>query len=66
MLVYSLFYLTPSSCTLLGATTPGQSGPVSNGNEGVLHIPQISRAGASPSDSLVSYPGYKILALNKP
>ena len=44
--------------TLSGATTPGQSGPGSNGNEGVLCIPQISsNTGASPSDCLVSYPG---------
>ena len=28
--------------TLSGATTPGQSGPGSDGNEGVLHIPQSS------------------------
>ncbi len=26
--------------TLSSATTPGDSGPGSNGNEGVLHIPQ--------------------------
>ena len=39
-----------------GATTPGQSGPGSNGNEGVLRIPQSSStAGTSPSDCLVSY-----------
>ena len=25
---------------LSGATTPGQSGPGSDGNEGVLHIPK--------------------------
>ena len=44
---------------LSGATTPGQSGPGSDGNEGVLHIPQIfSTAGTSPSDCLVSYPGH--------
>ena len=49
-----LFYLT-----LSGATTLGQSGPGSNGNEGVLRIPQISStAGTSPSDCLVSYPGH--------
>ena len=41
--------------TLSGATTAGQSGYESNGNERVLHIPQISKAGASPSDCLVSY-----------
>ena len=36
----------------------GQSGPGSNGNEGVLYIPQISRAGALSSDGLMSYLGY--------
>ena len=42
---------------LLGASTPGQSGPGSDGNEMVLRIPQNSGiAEASPSDSLVSYP----------
>ena len=44
---------------LLGTTIPGQSGPWSNGNEGVLSIPQSSSiTGTSPSDCLVSYPGY--------
>ena len=43
--------------TLSGATTPGQSGPGRNGNEGIVHIPQISQAGALPSDGLMSYPG---------
>ena len=34
-------------------TTPGQNGPGSNGNEGVLHIPiSSSITGASPSDCL--------------
>ena len=38
-----------------GATIPGQSGPGSNGNEGVFRIPQNSRiTGASLSDCLVS------------
>ena len=46
---------------LSGATTPGQSGPGSDGNEGVLRIPQISStAGTSPSDCLVSYPGHSL------
>ena len=40
------------------ATTPGQSGPGNNGNEGVLHIPQNSKTGASPSNGLMSYPGH--------
>ena len=45
--------------TLSGATTLTQSGPGSNGNEGVLHIPQRSWiTGASPSNCLVSYPYY--------
>ena len=45
--------------TLSGATTPGQSGPQSNANEGVLCIPQSSSIiGASPSDCLVPYPGH--------
>ena len=37
--------------TLSDATTLGQSGPGSDGNEGVLPIPQsCSITGASPSD----------------
>ena len=39
-------------------TTPGQSRPRNNVSEGVLHIFQISKAGASPSDDLMSYPGH--------
>ena len=42
---------------LSGATTPGQNGPGGNGNEGAFHFHQSSRAGASPSDGLKSYPG---------
>ena len=42
--------------TLPGATLPGQSGPGSDGNKGVLGIPQSSSIiGTSPSDCLVSY-----------
>ena len=37
---------------LVNSTTLSQSGPGSNGNEGVLHIPQSSRTGASPSDAI--------------
>ena len=47
----------PIDRTLSGIISPGQSGPGSNGNEGVLDIIQSSRAGASPSDCLGSYPG---------
>ena len=42
--------------TLSGATTPGLSGPESDGNEGVLRIPQSSSiTGTSALDYLVSY-----------
>ena len=42
-----------------GATSPDQSGPGSDGNKGVLHIPQSSSiTGTSPSDCLVSLPGH--------
>ena len=44
----------PIDSTLSGTTTLGQSGLGSNGNEGVLHIPQSSRiTGASPSYCLM-------------
>ena len=47
--------------TLSGATTPGQSRPGSNGNEGVLCIPQSSSiTGTSPSDCVVPYPGHSL------
>ena len=47
--------------TLSGATTPGQSGPGRDANEGVLRIPQSpSTTGASSSDCLVSYPGHSL------
>ena len=46
---------------LSGAITPGQSGPGSNGYEGVLCIPQSpSITGTSPSDCLVSYLGHSL------
>ena len=47
--------------TLSRATTPGQSGPGSDGNKGVFRIPQISSiTGASPSDYFVSYPRHSL------
>ena len=46
---------------LLGATIPGQSGPGSNGNEGVLYIPQSSNITETlPSDCLESYTGHSL------
>ena len=50
--------IRPTDRTLSGATKWGQSGPGSDGNEGLLHIPQISKVGASPSDCLMSYQGH--------
>ena len=48
--------IQPIDRALSGATIPGQSGPGSYGNEGVLHIPQSpSITETSPSDCLVSY-----------
>ena len=39
---------------MTGTTAPNQSGPGSNGSEGVLHISQRSRTGASLVVGLVS------------
>ena len=41
---------------LSGATTPSQSEPESDGNEGVLRM-----TGTSPSDCLVLYPGHSLV-----
>ena len=42
--------------TLLGATTPGQSGPGNDVNERLLHIPESSSiTGALQSDCLMFY-----------
>ena len=38
--------------TLTATTTPDQSGPASNNNEGVLYIPQISSIRALPSEAV--------------
>ena len=49
----------PIDMTLSGAIAPGQNGPGSDGNDGVLCILQSSNVtGTSPSDCLVSYPGH--------
>ena len=51
--------IRPIDRILSGATTPGLGGLGSDGNEGVLHIPQsFSIAWTSPWDCLVSYPGH--------
>ena len=46
--------------TLSSASTLGQSEPGSNGNEGVINIPQIFRTGVSPAVSFVLYSGHLI------
>ena len=46
----------PINGALTGTTTLDLSGPGSNDNVEVLHIPQSSRTGGAPSDVLVSYP----------
>ena len=52
----------PKDRTLSDATSLGQSGPVSNGTEGVVHIPQSSSiTGASPSDCLELYLGHSLV-----
>ena len=43
---------------LTGTTNSSQSRPESNGNEGVRHITQSLKAGASHSDNLVSKLGH--------
>ena len=42
----------PIDGTPTGTITPDQSGPGSNGNEEALHIPQISRTGASSPNAV--------------
>ena len=51
----------PIDRTLSGATTPGQSGPGSNGNEEILRILQNCVTETSPSDCLVPYPGHSLV-----
>ena len=60
-------FIEPIDRTLSGATTPDQSGPGSDGNEGVLCIPQISSIiGASTPDRLVSYDGHSLGSVSYP
>ena len=53
----------PIDCTRSGATPSSQSGPGSDGNEGVLRTPQSSCSitGTSLSDCLVSYPEHSLV-----
>ena len=53
--------ILPIDRTLSDATTPGQSGPRSNGNEGIHQIPQSSTiTAASPLDGLMLYNGHSL------
>ena len=53
--------IQPLDRALSGATIPGQSGPGSNSNEGMLCIPLSPRiTGTSPSECFVSYPGHSL------
>ena len=47
----------PINGILSGASSPVQSRPGSNGDEGVFHIFQRSKSGALLSHCLMSYPG---------
>ena len=58
-----LFFIWPINRTLSGATTPSQSWSWSNSNKEVDHIPQMSKAGASPSNCLRSYTGQSLRSL---
>ena len=59
---HGLVLFNPWLGPLSSATTLGQSGPGSDGNEGVLHIPQSSSiTGTSPSDCLALYQGHSLL-----
>ena len=58
LLAHIVCFIWPIDRSLSGATTPGQSKPERNSNEGVLHIPQISKAGVSPLDGLMLYSGH--------
>ena len=50
----------PIDRTLSDATTLGHSGPGSDGNEGVLQIPQICSI-TEASTIIVSYPGHSLV-----
>ena len=56
--LYIVCSIWPIDRTLSGVTILGQSEPGSDGNEKVLQISKISKAGTSQSDSLMPYPRY--------
>ena len=61
---WSNSHLLALNLTLLGATTPGKSGPGSEDNKGVFPISQSSSiTGASPWDCIVCYPGPSLVEI---
>ena len=65
--LYLLSSIWPIDRALSGVVTQGQSGPGSDGNERVLHIPQSSSiTGTSQSDVLMSYPGHQSKGMSLP
>ena len=55
--------IPPIDRTLSGATSPGQSGPGSDGNRVIRILQSSSTTGVSPSDCFVSNPGHSFGAL---
>ena len=54
-------HIWPRGWALSGATIPDQSGPGSDGDEGVFHIPQSSSIpGTPPSYCLVLFSGHSL------
>ena len=58
--MYTVSSIRSKDQLLSSAATLDQSGPGSNDNEGALHSPQISKAGASLLDGLISYLGHSL------
>ena len=58
--LHTVCSIWPIDRTLSGVTTPDQSELGNNGSEGVIHIPQISKAGAVPLDYLIAYPRHSM------
>ena len=57
-------FFLPIDKTLSGATTPGQSGPGNDGNEGVLRIPQTSSISGLHSSKHQNYCSLNIRLFN--
>ena len=64
---HGLVLFNPEIGPLSGATTPGQSGLGSDGNEGILCIPHSACiTSTSSSDCLASYPGQSFVGGSYP